>query len=187
VAEHRLAENKIIKEHLERGERGFWLPIGKHEEIFRRHSLFDLLSGTPTTEARSKEDRWTDDAARYLSELLKEGSKDVVHFANTYLAHRVLFPPDRQPQYKTPLSAVEQAIIALWRCFNVLNSMFRDSHMTPDIVHSLGSFNNLHLSLVSKQTERSMLDSYELVKKRMATETSDHSNNWQSEFRKSLS
>jgi hypothetical protein len=186
-AEHRLAENRIIKEHMDRGEHGFWLPIGKHAEIFRRHSLFDLLSGTQTIEVRSKEDHWTEDAARYLSEVLKEGSKDVVHFANTYLAHRVLFPPDRQPQYKTPLSVVERAVIALWRCFNVLNSMFRDSYMTPDIAHSLSSFNNLHLALVSKGTERSMLDAYELVKKRMSTETNDYSNNWQSEFRKRLS
>jgi len=180
---HRELERQIISRAIESGSFGGWLPIGNHEEIERRHRIFDLLSGKEDGATRFKMDTCKPDLCNYLLRALKKDTHQIVKFANTFLAHRVQYAPDKQPDFDISLGKVRSCVISLWKCANVMNDIFFDSYTTPNIVHSLNAFDKLEMPLVSPALASEMLKIYESVKDTMERETSMYTLNWQAEFR----
>jgi hypothetical protein len=97
-----------------------WIPRGEHETIERRHQIFDLISNRKNESERSPNDVWSPRIAVYLLDILAESAKNIVHFSNVYLAHRIFHPPERKPEFNISLSEIETCICGLWKCFNVL-------------------------------------------------------------------
>lgn len=178
-AAHEKEERRILAEMTERGESSGWLPIGKHEKVDQRHAMFDFLSSV-SSKCRSERDVWNRRVPEYLLGILKSSAAEIVKFANVHLAHRVHFPPERRPAFNVSLEEIEQSIISLWTCYNSLNSIFNQSYMTPDIIHSLGMFDRLQLPLVDANTEDELIQFYEAIKTRMESATNKHSFEWQS-------
>lgn len=113
--QHQAETDRLLSERLQNGTSAAWIPIGKHEEIERRHFVFDLLSAKSKDAKRSPSDLWGPQFAKYLTKLLSEGSADVTDFANKYLAHRIHFAPERKPEFSVPLEKIESAICSLWK------------------------------------------------------------------------
>ena len=76
-SEHQREEQRIIHDMIARGETGGWLPIGKHEEVDRRHRIFDLVSGTCNPETRSEHECWQTKLPQYLGRLLQGSAREV--------------------------------------------------------------------------------------------------------------
>jgi hypothetical protein len=182
--QHEKEVSQILGKAIADGKNAAWLPIGPHEEIVRRHLLFDYISDAPDSQ-RSPTDVWKQKVPIYLLNLLTKSTSEIVRFANTYLAHRVLFPPHRKPEYNVSLNTIELCITTLWNCYNIINSIFYDSYMTPDIVHSLSSFEKLDLALVNQSDETAFVEEYERIKSRMEKSVNLYCRDWQSECLKS--
>jgi hypothetical protein len=180
-AEHELEINRIISEWTKNGKSGGCLPTGKHEEIDRRHRIFDLLSSV-SSEHRPETEVWTRRIPNYLLEMLKRNAGEIVDFANVYLAHRIHFLPNRMPEFDVSLAKIEQCIASLWKCYNVLNSIFYDTYMTSNIVHSLSSFDGLRFPFVDQNDLPDLIQSYETTKERMEATINIHSREWEADF-----
>lgn len=179
--EHEKEVQRIFSESIAAGKSATWLPIGKHEEVDRRHSIFDLLSNTSASK-RAVNDICRPKTPDYVLNLLGDSAGDIIDFSNQYLAHRINFSPEREPEFDISLQKIEDSIIALWKCYNILSSIFRDSYMTPDIVHSLNSFNYLEMAVANKEEQKEMIAGYEEIKSRMESIVNRHSREWKSKF-----
>jgi hypothetical protein len=179
--EHRKEEARILDEMEKRGESGGWLPIGKHEKVWQRHAIFDTLSSN-SEKRRLPSDVWSRCVPDYLLKILVGSASDVLRFANEYLAHRVHLPIGRRPAFNISLDEIEKAALSLWKCYNTLDSIFKQNYMTPNIIHSLGVFDKLELPVVDASDEHELIHFYEEVKARMEEATAKHSHEWQSLF-----
>lgn len=179
-AEHDKEINRIVADWYRQGKSGGWLPIGRHEEVERRHNAFDRLSST--TSVREKTDVWTPEFPKHVLDLLDDSAGDVVAFANQYLAHRVHRPTERSPDFDVSLDKIEHAITSLWKCYNMFSSVFSDGYMTPNIIHSLDSFRDLGLPVADEELETHLINSYEKIKDRMEAATNDHARTWPINF-----
>lgn len=180
--QHEEETSRILSENMKNGILASWIPIGGHEEIDRRHNVFDVLSGSPSSTERSEHNTWKPDVAGYLLQVLGESSKDVVNFANQYLAHRIHFTPERKPEFAVSLTQIENSVSSLWNCFNVLSSIYRGGYSTPDIVHQFNIFENLNLPLVEADLEQKFDEEIETVKIRMENKTKTHMKTWEQDL-----
>jgi hypothetical protein len=183
---HEIEVSKILSKAIQDGTNAAWIPVGAHEEILRRHNVFDRLSGS-VGHPRKPSDSWKLDFAKFVLNILEKSAGDIVFFANTHLAHRVQFHPDRVPEYNVSLNTIESCIAALWNCYNILNSVFHDSYMTPDIVHSLNSFQSLSLPLVPEASEEAFIGKYEQIKNRMENVVNLFNRQWQQQYAQDFS
>jgi hypothetical protein len=174
--------SRLIQESIKDGTFAAWTPRGEHEEIERRHSVFDLLSSKPRDVQRSPHDLWDLRFSKDLEQLLANGSKNVTDFANKYLAHRIHFSPESKPSFSVPLQTIEFSICALWKCFNVLNSVFHDSYMSPEIIHQHESFLKLDVPLVNASFGKSFAASYEKIKLRIESDVNQFARGWEQHF-----
>lgn len=174
--------SRILRESIKDGTFAAWVPRGEHEEIERRHSIFDLISAKPREKQRSPNDLWDSQFSKYLGKILARGSADVTDFANKYLAHRIHFSPERKPEFSVSLQKIESAICALWKSFNVLNSVFHDSYTSPDVIHQYEMFQKLDVPLVGRSLEENFVASYEKIKARIETDVNQFARGWEQEF-----
>jgi hypothetical protein len=144
--------------------------------------MFDLLSNLPSPGQRCEQDTWKPDVAEYLVHILRQSSKNVIDFANKYLAHRVHFAPDRKPEFTISLKQIETSVLSLWNCFNVASSIFYDGYSTPSIIHQYDVVENLSYPLVGKDIEQQFVDEFEAIKDRMEKNAMTHSKEWQQEL-----
>jgi len=177
---HQEVERELTSQMIAGGERSGYLPIGKHEEIERRHQIFDILCNKRDNVPRRPDDKWKPDLPNYLLNILQKDTDEIVAFVNRYLAHRI--QPTKQAQFNISLEKVRTCITALWKCVNVINSIFYDSYTTPDIIHSIGSFDSLELPLVPLSRINELVQFYETVKGALERETNTHASDWPSEF-----
>ena len=157
---HEETEQKLVAQMVQSGRRGAYFPIGRHEEIERRHRLFDLLSNNTNPATRKLDDKWQAPVADYILGILETDSQKIVSFANRFLAHRIT----EQPRFDLSLDSVRTCIIALWKCVNVINDIFYDSYTTPDVINSLSTFDHLEFPLVAAAQMDNFIKTYEAVK-----------------------
>ena len=134
--QHLDEEQKILERHLREGRTGGWLPIGKHEEVYRRHRMFDLMCGIAPNN-RAPNDTADNKLPIFLLNTIPSNSEAIIRMTNTYLAHRILYATGQAPNYRISVSDVEDCVSKIWMVFNVLNALFYDNYTTPQIIHSL--------------------------------------------------
>jgi DNA-binding ferritin-like protein (Dps family) len=175
--EHEAEVSEILAANYKNGISSAWIPLGKHEVTERRHEIFDLLSNSKANE-RSPSDVWGSRIASYLIEILEHSAKNVVHFSNVHLAHRIARPPGRNPEFNISLKEIESCVCGLWKCFNVLNSILNDSYTSPEVTHQYDLFEFLGLALVTADHETGFISQYDLLKDRMENEVSAFARIW---------
>jgi hypothetical protein len=180
--EHEAEVSKLLAANSKNGVSSAWIPRGKHEVTERRHEIFDLLSNSKKGNERSLSDVWGPRIASYLLGILEQSAKNVVHFSNVHLAHRIARPPGRNPEFNISLNEIESCICGLWKCFNVLNSILNDSYTSPEVIHQYDLFEFLDLALVTTDHEAGFISQYELLKDRMEKNVNAFAGVWEEHF-----
>jgi hypothetical protein len=180
--EHEAEVSELLAANSKNGVSSAWVPRGRHEVTERRHEIFDLLSNGKKGTERSPSDVWGPRVASYLIGILEQSAKNVVHFSNVHLAHRIARPPGRNAEFNISLKKIESCICGLWKCFNVLNSMLNDSYTSPEVVHQYNLFEFLDLALVTNDHEAGFISQYDLLKDRMENEVGAFARVWEEHF-----